>query len=102
MSATQLRAMAIRVCAVVAGVTIAAGACQPVWALSTAFTYQGQLLRNGAPVSDTCSFQFTLTDSSGTTVATTSPATLPVTVAGGLFAVSLDIGTRQAIAGLDR
>jgi hypothetical protein len=69
-------------------------------ALSTTFTYQGQLLRNDIPVSDTCNFRFVLTDTGGSTVATTSPATLAVQIVNGLFTVPLDFGA--AFSGPDR
>ncbi|MFO7740887.1 MAG: tail fiber domain-containing protein [Anaerolineae bacterium] len=38
------------------------GPLSPGAALSTGFTYQGRLVRNGDPVSDTCDFRFTLYD----------------------------------------
>lgn len=62
--------------------------------LGTAFTYQGQLQKNGSPYNGTCSFQFSLWDavSGGTQVGSTLTQT-DVTVSNGLFTVTLDFGT---------
>ena len=69
----------------VAGITAAMG---------TAFTYQGQLIKNGEPVNDTCDFLFLLYDApiGGSPVGDTQekPA---VTVTGGIFTIpNLDFG----------
>jgi hypothetical protein len=63
-------------------------------AQGTAFTYQGRLTTNSAPYSGSAEFQFTLWDSAndGNAVATNTPASVIVTVAGGLFIVTLDFG----------
>ncbi len=59
--------------------------------MGTAFTYQGQLRKDGSPVNDTCDFQFSLYDDSGG-----SPigvrTTTGITVTNGLFTVQLDFG----------
>ncbi len=62
-------------------------------ALSTAFSYQGQLKLEGAPVNGACDFRFRLWDAEtgGLQVGPTQAApALPV--AGGLFALALDFG----------
>ena len=65
-----------------------------VSALGTAFTYQGQLAYNGAPVNDTCDFTFSLWDAadSGNQVASNAVHN-GVAVSDGLFTVSLDFGS---------
>ena len=64
-------------------------------ALGTGFTYQGRLIQNGSPVSDTCEFRFALYDdaSVGSQVGVTQ--TKPsVPVSDGYFTVSdLDFGS---------
>jgi len=76
-------------------VTVVATAClaPPVWAVGTAFTYQGRLEQGGAPANATCDFQFSLFDAlaNGLQVGTTQTAAT-VAVADGLFTVSLDFG----------
>jgi hypothetical protein len=61
--------------------------------LGSAFTYQGQLLMGGAPVSGVCDLQFGLWDAAtgGTLVATAQSAT-SVAVQNGLFTLQLDFG----------
>lgn len=57
--------------------------------VSTAFTYQGQLKNNGAPVNGSCDFEFTLWDavSGGSQVA--GPLAKPnIVVSNGLFTVA--------------
>ncbi len=68
--------------------------------MGTAFTYQGQLVYNGAPVNDTCDFTFSLWDEAGSGEPPmggnqiNSDVTLTgVGVSDGLFTVSLDFGT---------
>lgn len=67
--------------------------------LGTAFTYQGQLQKNGAPVTDTCDMKFAVYDSAaGSTLVGPwlyfdgSGANPPVEVNDGLFLVKLDFG----------
>jgi hypothetical protein len=65
----------------------------------TAFTYQGQLEKAGAPLTDTADFQFSLWDAAaaGTQIGATQAAA-NVSVQGGLFTVWLDFGA-AAFAG---
>jgi hypothetical protein len=60
--------------------------------VGTAFTYQGQLIKSGTPVSGTCDFQFGLYDAAtlGNQVGITQ--TKLVTVTNGLFTVQLNGG----------
>lgn len=62
-------------------------------ALTTAFTYQGQLRQAGSPFSGTCDFQFSLWDdsASGTQIGATQTRG-NVSVARGLFTVQVDFG----------
>ena len=61
--------------------------------LTTAFTYQGALNRDGAPVTGTCDLRFTLFDAATGGIQRGLPQTLPaVAVANGLFTVDLDFG----------
>jgi hypothetical protein len=64
-------------------------------ALGTAFTYQGNLKKNGQPANATCSFQFSLWDaaSGGIQKGSTVPAS-NVPVAAGLFTVELDFANQ--------
>ncbi|GAB4323923.1 MAG: hypothetical protein Kow0059_19360 [Candidatus Sumerlaeia bacterium] len=76
--------------------TIAAmcGWAARAWAQGTAFTYQGELRVNGVPATGTFDLQFELFDaaSNGTPVA--FPLVVEdVSVAGGVFTVTLDFGT---------
>lgn len=67
-------------------------AAEPV---GTAFTYQGRLEQEGSPVSDTCSFQFSLwTDATETDPGAQIGSTISqsMDVVDGLFAVQLDFG----------
>jgi len=68
--------------------------------LGSAFTYQGQLLMGGAPVSGACDLQFGLRDAStgGTLVAATQTAA-SVEVQNGLFTLQLDFGPRAFSGG---
>ena len=68
-------------------------------ALGTAFTYQGQLKKNGSPVNGNCDFQFSLWDAAGNGSPPTggnligSPQTKTgIAVINGLFTVQLDFG----------
>jgi len=64
--------------------------------MGTAFTYQGQLRKNGVPVNATCSFQFSLFDGPGvgaTQIGTTQTKS-GVSVTNGLFTIpDLDFGS---------
>ena len=65
------------------------GAASP--ALSTAFTYQGQSLKGGAPLTDTCDLRFRLFDDPGAGVQVGPTVTLPgASVSAGHFTVALD------------
>jgi len=59
------------------------------------FTYQGRLIKNNSPVSDTCDFQFSLWDdsSSGSQIGSTQTAN-GVTVSDGYFSAELN-GSNQ-------
>ena len=72
-------------------------------ASSAAFTYQGQLKKNNAPVNDnTCSMTFSLWDSSsgGTQVGGSQPV-VPVTVTNGLFTVVLNGSSQFGLSAFD-
>lgn len=62
--------------------------------MGTAFSYQGKLVRNGTPVTNSCSFTFGLFDALtvGTQQGNSPKAALGVAVANGLFTVTLDFG----------
>ena len=64
------------------------------FAQSNSFTYQGRFLGNGVPFTGTAEMQFTLWDaaSNGVQVASTTPASVFVTVTNGLFTVPIDFG----------
>ena len=66
----------------------------PLAGMGTAFTYQGQLIKNGTPVNEACDLRFTLHDAqSGGSVVGTYQDKPSVTVTGGLFTVpDLDFG----------
>ncbi len=68
--------------------------------LGTAFTYQGQLLQGGTPVTGPCDLQFNLFDTTGVPFGTTQTL-LDVPVNNGLFTVQLDFGA-GAFTGLTR
>ncbi|MCI0394149.1 MAG: hypothetical protein L0332_22980 [Chloroflexi bacterium] len=61
--------------------------------MGTAFTYQGQLLKNGAPLTDTCDLRFQLYDAlaGGSQVGSTQTLT-GVGIGSGLFTVQVDFG----------
>jgi hypothetical protein len=61
--------------------------------VGTAFTYQGQLKQGGLPLTNTADFQFSLWDAltTGTQIGTTQSAS-GVSIANGLFTVTLDFG----------
>ena len=81
---------------------VAPGLVSRTDALSTAFTYQGQLRQGGSPTSGSCDFQFGLFDavSAGMQVGTPQAANA-VSVNGGLFTVQLDFGP-AVFTGADR
>jgi hypothetical protein len=62
--------------------------------LDTAFTYQGQLQQDGAPVDDTCDFRFLLYDqpTGGSQIGNTQTIS-DVQVVAGYFDVALDFGS---------
>jgi hypothetical protein len=67
--------------------------------VGTAFTYQGRLLKDGNPVTDTCDFKFSLWDAAGSGNPPTGGTQIggtqtvsPVTVDDGLFTVQLNGG----------
>jgi hypothetical protein len=62
-------------------------------AQTTAFTYQGQLLTNGAAASGNYDFQVSLQDASSNVLG--GPLTVPATVSNGLFTIALDFGSSQ-------
>lgn len=72
--------------AVLAGIALAGP-------ITNAFTYQGQLKRDGTPLDGTADMRFTLWDSaSGGSVASAPLTQLAVPVVNGLFTVQLDFG----------
>jgi hypothetical protein len=72
----------------------------PAAAVATSFTYQGQLIVNGAPADGVCNLQFALfaAANGGSALATVGP--LAVTVDNGLFTAALDFGAN--FSGADR
>jgi hypothetical protein len=71
------------------------GPLGPQAAVGTAFTYQGRLIQNSNPISDTCDFQFTLYGSSGGADQIGAAQAKPnVPVSDGYFTVDdLDFGS---------
>jgi hypothetical protein len=67
----------------------------PSASVGTAFTYQGQLKKNGVPVNGSCASYFNLfADAGGTNwLAATYGIPNPVTVTNGLFTVQIDFGS---------
>lgn len=61
--------------------------------VGTAFTYQGQLLRSGGPITATCDMAFRLYDAAIGGVQAGSPITTTVPVTAGVFTVGLDFGS---------
>jgi hypothetical protein len=70
----------------------------PQGALGTAFTYQGQLKQNGAPITDNCSMAFRLYNQASSGSVIGNPITTTVPITNGLFTVQLDFGA-SAFAG---
>jgi len=62
-------------------------------ALSTAFTYQGQLTSTGAPVSGNCDMAFRLYDDVAAGAQIGAAITTTVPVSGGVFTTQLDFGS---------
>jgi len=84
-------------CAVLAGTAMAQSGkpSAPGAAVGTAFTYQGQIDRNGALYTGTCDLQFSLWDAAS--AGTQQGATLTVNAASvdnGVFTVELDFGNQ--------
>lgn len=59
-------------------------------AFGSAFTYQGQLTKSGAPVNDTCAFQFSLWDAAAGGTQIGSTETMTTTITNGLFSLALN------------
>jgi hypothetical protein len=75
-------------------VAVLPSASQAQTPVGTGFSYQGQLVRDGAPVSDTCSFTATLFDAATGGAQVGSSQTLnAIPVTGSLFTLNLDFGT---------
>ncbi len=67
--------------------------------LTTAFTYQGQLKSDGAPLDDTCDFLFSIWTASQDGVQVGSAASAPgIGVVNGLFQAQVDVGV-EAFSG---
>jgi hypothetical protein len=63
--------------------------------LAAAFSYQGQLNRNGAPVNDSCDLRFSLYDAASGGIVRTAPQTIAgVAVVNGLFTTDIDLGNQ--------
>ncbi len=69
-------------------------------AISTAFTYQGQLKDSNGPITGNCDFRFGLWDAlnDGTQISSTLEQ-INVAVSEGLFTVQLDFGTTAFVGG---
>ena len=74
---------------------IGRAAAAPLAGMGTAFTYQGQLIKDGVPVNGTYDFRFVLYDApTGDNIVAIIQDKLNVTVTGGLFTVpNLDFGS---------
>lgn len=74
------------------------GMTSTCWALGTGFTYQGQLVQSGLPVTDTCDLQFDLYDdvAAGTHIGTQTVT--GVSVAKGVFSVTLNANGQLSAA----
>ncbi len=89
--------IAVIVCASLAGAAVAqsSGPSAPDVAVTTKFTYQGQIKRNDVLFNGACNMRFTLWDAAAAGVQQASytvPA--PVTVNEGVFAVEVDFGAQ--------
>ena len=69
------------------------GPLGPLAPLTTDFTYQGQLNRNGEPITGDCSMAFRLYDDPDAGDQIGPPITTTVSISGGLFTVGLDFGS---------
>jgi hypothetical protein len=61
--------------------------------MGTAFTYQGRLMSDGTPVTDSCDMEFRLYADAAGSSQVGSLVSLPVPVADGLFTARLDFGS---------
>ena len=59
----------------------------------SSFTYQGRLIKNGQPISDTCALSFSLWDASSGGSFLNSNTFNTVPISNGLFTVQIDYGT---------
>ena len=74
----------------------------PTTNVGTAFTYQGQLKKNGVPVSSSCNVSFKLYSDAGGANLVAGPVNgspNPVTVANGMFTVQVDFGVNAFTGG---
>jgi hypothetical protein len=71
-------------------------------ALGTGFTYQGQLLQSGSPITDTCDMAFRLYDAATSGSQVGSAITPAVAITNGLFTVALDFGSSGTFDGQAR
>ena len=70
------------------------GLLAPQASLGSAFTYQGQLKKDGSPINGACDFQFSLYDTSSGGTQIASPQTVTgVSVSNGLFTTQIDFGS---------
>ena len=93
-----LIAVVVMMCAVLAG-TVAAQAGRepnaPEAAVTTKFTHQAQIKRNGVLFNGTCDMRFTLWDAgAGGTQQASYTVPTPVQVSDGVFAVEVDFGAK--------
>lgn len=69
------------------------GVAQPLAALGSGFTYQGQLKKGDSPVNAVCQMAFRLYDQAAGGAQVGSPLTCTVPITNGLFTVKLDFGS---------
>ncbi len=74
------------------------GGTAPTVATGSAFTYQGRLIKNGQPISDTCALSLSLWDASSGGSFLNSNTFNTVPISNGLFTVQIDYGA-TAFAG---
>jgi hypothetical protein len=70
--------------------------------VTSAFTYQGRLTNQAAPVSGTCNFRFTLWNAATGGAQVAAQINQALTVNGGLFSTSLDFGAGSFAGGVGR